>query len=374
MGLLVALLGAYILYVLQKYLYKRFWNKNLTVELTFSKEAAIEGEDMSLLEVITNRKLLPIPVLQVKFMVARGLEFKDAANSKVSDQLYRNDMISVLMYQRLTRTLDICCAHRGYYTINRADVVCANLFLNHEEIKLYDLNTSLWVFPGPVDSSRLDIIFSHIFGTVLTKRFVNEDPFEFRNIREYQPYDSLKTVNWKASAKTGAFKVNTHDATSSQQVKIIINTQPETIWRYDDLSEESIRIASALAGQFTGRGIPVSVAANARDLITKEITRIPAGSGSSHYRAIQEVLARIDLTLEPAAIQPILQKEISNTSEQDFIILISYNQKLEIQQLMMSEMMVNRDFVWLIPINNEVKVTVGHDLNTKVIPWELKAE
>ena len=372
MELLSALIGGLLLYFMQSFLYRRYWDKNLAVDIEFSKDSAIEGEEISLMEIITNRKLLPLPILQVKFMTSRFLEFKDNDNSAVSDNYYRNDMLSVMMFQKLTKPLAFRCAQRGYYTINRMDIVCSNLFLTHEEVGTYDLNIHLYVYPKPIDFLKFDIAFSKMFGTILTRRFINEDPFEFRNIREYQSYDNLNSINWKASAKTASLKVNVHDYTSSQQVMILLNTESETIWKYDDLNEESIRIASTLAQSLISLGIPVSVFTNARDVITKEILEVPAGSGNNHFRIIQETLARIDLNIEPPAFVLSLQDKLMNSTLRDYLILISYYQREDLQKLMLTQKQVKKDFTWIVPTNHEIKITASEELSEKIIPWEVE--
>jgi uncharacterized protein (DUF58 family) len=372
MELLSALIGGLLLYYLQSFLYKRYWDGNLSVDIEFSKDSAIEGEEISLMEIITNRKLLPLPILQVKFMTSRFLEFNDNDNSAVSDNYYRNDMLCVMMFQKLTKTLAFRCTQRGYYTINRMDIVCSNLFMTHEEISTFDLNIHLYVYPKPIDFLEFDIAFSKMFGTILTRRFINEDPFEFRNIREYQSYDNLNSINWKASAKTDSLKVNVHDYTSSQQVMILLNTESETIWKYDDLNEESIRIASTLAQYLISLGIPVAVFTNARDVITKEILEVPAGSGNNHFRSIQETLARIDLSAEPPAFVPGILDKLMNSSHRDYLILISYYQKEDIQKLMLAQKQAKKEFTWIIPMNHEIKITVKEELSDKIIPWEIE--
>lgn len=134
MNLLMALLGTLMLYGLQNYAYKRLWSKGLKVDLRFSKEAVIEGDEVSLIETISNHKLLPLPILQLKFMTSRTFIFKDMDNSTVSDNYYRNDMTSVMIYQRLLKTMSFECSKRGYYSINRMDIVCSNLFLTKEYV------------------------------------------------------------------------------------------------------------------------------------------------------------------------------------------------------------------------------------------------
>ncbi len=371
MKLLSAMLGALLLYLLKNYLYHKYWNKNLSVELNFSEESAVEGDELILYETVTNKKLLPLPVLKVKFMTSRYFNFLDMNNSSVTDNYYRNDLLSIMMYQKLTRPLAFLCARRGYFIINNADVVCSDMFLSFETVASFDMDIRLYVYPGPVNFEKFQAVFHKILGTVLTKRFINEDPFEFRSIREYQIYDNIKSVNWKASAKTGSLKVNVNDYTSSQQVKIFLNLEPETIWKYEDLEEESIRIASSLSSGFIEQGIPAALYTNARDIITHDLLNIPPGSGMNHIKTINEVLARIDTSQTVPAFVPAIREEFIRSSDSDFIIFISFYQKKDLQLLLSSIAGTGKDFFWIIPINRDVTVNTREELTPYVIPWEV---
>lgn len=371
MIILTALLGAFLLYQLQNYIFKRFWMENLSAEINFSEENAIEGQEVSLIETVTNRKWLPLPIIQVKFMASKDFAFADNNNSQISDHYYRNDMLSLMMFQRITRTLTFKCTHRGYYEINHMDVVCSNMFVSFEKIQRFDLDIHLYVYPRPVEYTRIEAPFHKMLGTVLTKRFINEDPFEFRSIREYQSYDNLKSINWKASAKTGSLMVNVNDYTSSQQIKIFLNLELETIWIQEDIQEESIRIAAAFATRFIEKGIPVSIFTNAKDIMTKELINVPAGSGKNHNRICMESLSRIDTTLGLTPFVPTIQRDFINTAENDYIILISSYQKEDLQNLLLTKSS-NDDFSWIVPTNNENKVKVSNDLSSRVIPWEIR--
>jgi uncharacterized protein (DUF58 family) len=209
-----------------------------------------------------------------------------------------------------------------------------------------------------------------MLGTVLTRRFINEDPFEFRGIREYQTYDNLKAVNWKASAKTGALKVNVNDYTSSQQVKIYLNLEPDTIWKHEDLEEESIRLTASLASAFIAQGIPTSLYTNGRDILTHESLHIPAGSGISHVNTFNEILARIDTTLEVPAFVPAFGEDCKQISEHDYVVFISFYQKNDLLQLLKTLSDSGTDFSWIIPVNKVVNVSAPEDLMPFIIPWE----
>ena len=100
------------LFALQKYLYRKYWQKGVEVLLQFDREAVTAGEYVNLLEVIENRKYLPLPSLKVKFQCSRHLKFMDDTNSAVTDKYYRNDLFSVMPYKRITRSNKLYCPQR----------------------------------------------------------------------------------------------------------------------------------------------------------------------------------------------------------------------------------------------------------------------
>lgn len=371
MIILFALFSVFVLYFLYNYLFDRLWMKKLSVSLSFSSEHAVEGQKQSLHETVTNCKWLPLPMIQVKFMTSRNLIFEDTNNSTVTDHYYRNDMLSLMMFQQITRTLTFECSHRGYYTIDHIDLICSNLFMTLSHIKEYELNVHLYVYPKPFEFDRIEAPFQKMYGTVLTKRFINEDPFEFRSIREYQSYDNLKSINWKSSAKTGSLKVNVNDYTSSQQIKILLNIECEGMRIFEDLQEESIRIAATYALAFIERGISVSILTNARDIITNDVLIVPPGSGMNHIQSLMEALSRIDPSLGTIPFVPLIQQELNDITKNDYIILISTYQKENLQQLLLNQQPNKIEYSWIIPINEEVDLHVCETLKSKVIPWNI---
>jgi len=371
MVIFIALLSVCALYLLHNYLFNRLWMKNLSAELNFSQENAMEGQDISLHETVTNRKWLPLPIIQVKFMTSKYLIFADNHNSNITDHYYRNDILSLMMFQRITRTLTFNCSHRGYYIINRMDLVCSNIFMTLANFKDFELDIHLYVYPKTFEYVRIEIPFQKMLGTVLTKRFINEDPFEFRTIREYQSYDNLKAINWKASAKTGTLKVNVNDYTSSQQIKIFLNIEYEGMRIHEDIQEESIRIAATFAIAFIEQGIPVSILTNAKDIITHEVLHIPPGSGKNHIRALMETLSRIDTAQGATAFVSTIQQELEQSTKNDYIILISAYQKDDLQCLLMDQQQFKIEYSWIIPTNNEVEIHVCDAIMSKVVPWNM---
>ena len=66
---------AFVLVVLQCLIYKKYWDKNLLVSVFFQQDGISEGEEGEVIEIIENRKRLPITMLKVKFQTSRYLGF-----------------------------------------------------------------------------------------------------------------------------------------------------------------------------------------------------------------------------------------------------------------------------------------------------------
>lgn len=55
---------AFLLYILQKEVYKRLWNKHLTANISFATNSIFEGQEGKLKEVIENKKSCHCPCLK----------------------------------------------------------------------------------------------------------------------------------------------------------------------------------------------------------------------------------------------------------------------------------------------------------------------
>ena len=74
-----------LLFVIQKSIYERLWQKSLYVSVSFGKEPIFEGEQGELKEIIENRKRLPLSMLKVKFKTDRHLIFGNEKGSRTTD-------------------------------------------------------------------------------------------------------------------------------------------------------------------------------------------------------------------------------------------------------------------------------------------------
>ncbi|MDE5598162.1 MAG: DUF58 domain-containing protein, partial [Lachnospiraceae bacterium] len=308
-----------------------------------------EGEKGKLLEIIENGKRLPLPMLKVKFQTDRNLQFTDTQNSKVTDLYYRNDIFQVKGRERITRKLEFIATKRGYYRINNIDLVAADLFLSAEMVESRHTDQYFYVYPAPFVSDEFRQSLQQLNGEILTKRHFMEDPFEYRGIREYQPYDDMRSINWKASAKTGDLKVNQKNYTSLQTIRIFFNIEDNGILKKDEAVEASFRIVAGFAAFFINQGIRVACYGNGRDVMTSEPLQLEAGAGAGQLQQIYRSLARIDTAKEPADFTEVFAGRLLEEDNSTITVLVSPNAYSDFTELITGYQKSEREYIWFYP-------------------------
>ncbi len=345
----VILIIAGLLFSLQRYLYARYWDHGLTAELSFSAARVNEGDRVDLDELVTSRKLLPLPWLGLKFHVSRDLVFPDDPFTSVSDSSYREELFSIGSFQQIRRRHNLLCRRRGYYTFKSIDLISSDLLASNKLTLQVQGQASLYVFPRPVPERELDIPIERVRGEVLTRRHLIEDPFEFRGIREYHFQDPLKLINWNASARTGALMVNITGFTSTQAVEILINVEYPSLWKEERLIEDAIRVAATLSERMTADGLPVGLRTNGRDIVTRAPQRVIPGSSDDHLIAVNEVLSRIDLQQKAPAFTDLLDACLAEADDGPLYLILSAAHGYEIQARFRALLEHGMRCLWLLP-------------------------
>ena len=262
---LLILAGGFLARFLAEKYYEKNWNKRLKAEIRFQPEPVFQGEQGFLTETIENDKRLFLPALQAGFAVSRNLSFGQEENTSVSDQSYKRDIFSVAGRQRIIRQVPFEAVKRGYYEIRKVDLVTRGILLSGEMYHTIPRSTYLYVYPKKMAGERGELLFRRISGVYESRKKLLEDPFLFRGIREYTPEDPMNRINWKASARSGSLMVNQHNSAVSGNVCILLDVEDETVWKYEEIHEEGIRLAAAVAESFLSRGIEVGLITNGRD-------------------------------------------------------------------------------------------------------------
>lgn len=340
---------AYILFALQLAVYRRRWNRLLGVTLGFSPATLFEGEQGELLEVVENRKRLPLPVLKVKFQTSRYLDFGSGEGSRTTDRYYRNDVFQVSGGERITRRLPFKALKRGYYKINGIDLIAQDMFLTTEMVENRDTEQYLHVFPRPYDSVAFRQSLQQLNGEMASRRHLIEDPFEYRGIREYQPYDDMRGVNWKATAKTGELQVNQKSHTALRSVRIFFNIEDNGILKKEECVEISLRIVAGLAESFLAQGIRVACYGNGLDAVEETPVAVEASAGSGQLDRIYRALARVD-TGAVADFSGCFREKLLREADGTMTVLVAPNAYKPFCGLVEEYLAAGQECIWFYPV------------------------
>ena len=282
-----------IIYVLQKRLYHRYWKRGLKTSLIFDREYMECGEEAELAIEIVNDKALPLPVFHFKFSVDRSLQFSDMENSVVTDFYHRNDVFSILGYQKIRRNLSFRSTERGFFRVENVNVMVRDFFMSSTFAESRKEDQGIYVFPGKLDNVKIMQMVRGKVGEIAARRSLMEDPLSFRGLRDYQHGDPFRSINMKQSARTGEWKVNLREPTEDAEVRILLNLDTDTMIRTDRLLEESISLASTMARVYLAKKERVSLWSNGLGADKSKLIIPGSGAELSHGITLDKYLAEI---------------------------------------------------------------------------------
>lgn len=377
MRLLILLGAAVLLIYLVEKIYEKFWFRNLKIDVQFQEQSAVEGEKACLTETVENRKWLPVPMLQVEFLVDNGLGLGQEENASKSDKQYKRDVFSVSFFQRISRKITFDCLKRGYYEIHQANLTTRGLRMDHTLYQDVDLNTFLYVYPKKLPRLRTELPLHRLGGILERRKGIIEDPFAFAGIREYDSTDPMNRINWKASARSGDLMVNIQNSTYSAKAVCFLDVEDMTLWKHDEVHEEGIRLAATLLGDLLKKSVPVALYSNGYDCLNQVEIKVPIGSGRGQAEKVNRSLSRLDLKTKQK-VRPIVEvleaqkKELF--AEQPVVVLISENHS---EQLLHTTLELQRNGVSVLWIGTYYKEDFWDGSGASritFIQWEVKHE
>lgn len=260
--IIVFLLGVFTVGTLWELFYRLQWERDIFVRLWFDTDVVYAGQETKLYERIENRKRMPVPILEVGFHTRKELNFIDVENTNISDYLYKRDVFVVLGRQKITREIPVKCTKRGKYTASDADIATYTLLYRKRYSKKIQTTAEIYVYAKMTDVSQIITMCERMLGIQQCARRLYEDPFAFRTIRGYTTDDPMKTINWKASAKTGTLMVNTFDSVQSQKAMVFLDVEDTGILKYEELVEESIALAASVIRKLLNQNTEVGFVYN----------------------------------------------------------------------------------------------------------------
>ena len=187
---------------------------------------------------------------------------------------------------------------RGYYPLGPLVASSGDLFGLGIENRLEGGTSYLIVYPKIFQLSKLALPSRSPMGTLRHKQPIFEDPTRVLSKRDYVAGDSLRRVDWKATAITGRLQVKQFEPSISLETAIFLNLNPD---EYDlrarfDASELAIIIAASIANRVISQKQALGINTNGLDPLAEmqRFRPLPIRRGQGHLMNILDMLARIE--------------------------------------------------------------------------------
>lgn len=300
MEILALLAAAAVLIVLESELYRRFGLKRIEYSRRFSRHTATEGDELQMIEVIGNRKPLPLPWLRVESRMAPQLLFGRRADMEVAGLRYHRSVFFLSPYQQVTRRHRVKASKRGVYRLDSVTFTMGDLFGVSERTQTLPVNDELIVYPREMRFDQL-LPMLGTQGDAITRRYILPDPFLFRGVRPMRPGDSPRDIHWRATAKKREPYVRETETTRNSELTIILNTQMfDDQW--DNLSEAQreeiepgVRLALSIGNRALRDGCRVGFLSNGVLVDHTEPACLPPAGGSGQMARLADALARLQI-------------------------------------------------------------------------------
>ncbi|MFD1954728.1 DUF58 domain-containing protein [Paenibacillus thailandensis] len=329
--------AAVIFLYLQSKLFQRFGWSRLTYTRKFQKRAVFRGEQLELVEQLTNAKWLPVPWLRVESQLSSSLLFQRQDNFAVSSgQLYQNhkSFFALMPYSRITRRHRVKCLKRGLYRLDSVTLTIGDLAGFSRSARRMLLSDELVVYPAPAPVSVSELPSHGWQGETSVRRWIAEDPFVRSGTRDYRPGDTFKQINWKATARSGKLQSHQYDYTADRKLMIYLNVDDhEGMWRDvadKELIECGIEWAAGAAEAVVDEGMEVGFAANMPLAGASESVFIEPRSGGAQLYELLEAMARLELVRTERLVDLLVREADRGYTGRDVLIISTYwNEALE---------------------------------------------
>ncbi|WP_027091884.1 DUF58 domain-containing protein [Cohnella thermotolerans] len=225
---LLTVFGA--VYGLQRLAFRIWGARGIRYERFFGEPYVFAGQRVTLNERLVNAKLLPLPWIRVETVMPAMLRFdnRSAEMSVSSGQLLQNhaSLFSLPPYTKVLRKHEVTCAHRGVYRLSSLTCTIGDLIGTPSASLGMTAECEIAVLPRLKEAAQLPVSVRKFMQSALSApEAFREDHEHVAGVRAYRSGDSLKQVNWSATAKTGQLLVNKRESMTDNDLIVVLNAE-----------------------------------------------------------------------------------------------------------------------------------------------------
>jgi len=201
---------------------------------------------------------------------------------------------------------------RGYYALGPLFISSGDILGLRDSQQLEYPAEHLVVYPRIIPFTSMAIPSNSPQGTLRHTMPLFEDPTQVFGKRGYTSGDSLRRIDWKASASTGQLQVKLFEPSIALETCILLNLNAEDYYYRSrvDTTELAIVIAASISNWIVSKKQMVGLLVNGHDQLTADgkPQSIPPRKGKRHLMRLLETLARVEMA-EDSAFVPLIQEQ-----------------------------------------------------------------
>ena len=218
-GVVVLIVGA-ISRLWARYIFRR-----VNVRSSLSEARAFQGEQVELRFEIENRKPLPLPWFDLRVAISEELEIEGeelpAASAPGLNWLTRRGALG--WYERRRWRMQVGARERGQFQIGPSQLHSADIlgiFPRHREAPEI---TPFIAYPRVFALDDLGFPADRPLGDSKGRNRIFEDPLRIAGLRDYEPGDPLRRIDWKATARHGELQSRVYEPSAVQHLYVLLN-------------------------------------------------------------------------------------------------------------------------------------------------------
>ncbi len=325
---LVALATAVLIVIGVAYEWQKHSLDGVIYRRRFHYTRGFPGERFPLRMEIENRKLLPIPWLEVQDPWPKAVAPEDEsvlAPSHIEDQGLLMNLVSLGWYESARRTYPLLLRKRGIYKVGPAVMESGDLFGIYQKREVVGQAQRLTVFPTLLQLPERHFPAEDPFGERQSKRRLFEDPNRPIGVREYRPEDGFRRVHWPATAHTGQLQVKVYQPVSARVLSICLNISTfSRHWEgyHPGMLEHLASLAGSLAEKGLQEGYQVGLISNGCLANSDQPFRIPPGRSPRQLAALLQALAGVT-PIMIGTFEEFLIKEIPHVPYGAMLVIVT---------------------------------------------------
>ena len=261
-----------------------------------SEQRVFPGEYIDLKLRVVNRKLLPLPWIQVDDEIP--IKFSPDVSLTPGNRPgfgFLSKAAALLWYTGVSWRHRLVCNKRGYYTLGPVRITSGDIFGFYPRSITEPLIDHIIVYPKIFPIAQLGMPSLYPLGETRAERRIFEDPTRVIGVRDYTPHDSLRHIHWKATARHQNLQVKVFEPTTTLKVTLFLAVDS---FGHDGANDEEdfelgISTAASIASYVTEQGSPVGLFVNTLLADSSQSARTPPGSGTNQLVGILETLAKV---------------------------------------------------------------------------------